>query len=766
MAKADVYGLLIIASDGQGGYVNQTLTLRVNTPPVASSTPWKVVASTVGQQFNLELPASFMLDAEGDELSYSLVRSNPEHLVPNWINLTNTTLFGLPLSNTHQAIMIQLKGEDGFGGEAYRLVSISIPNSPPFVNRALGTITAFADDLKTYIVPRDAIKDSDSDELTYSAFRKEGSESARLPLPSWVTHLSSINSFNLVPKSGDQGNYTFVLVATDTQGASIQTELNVTVPNRVPVLSKSYADTELGPLEGLGYKVGGHFTDADADLLRYRFAMPDWIYYDAETKTLSGMPPQTIKDYPITITADDGYGGQNRARFTIHVDPTAIELNTAQQLQLIGYGGLAVSVMFLASCFVIRRQRRVTTAELGAKEVMAKWMGDQRGGAVTSSVILVSREASIMEPIKALKLSLETISLRADKDILKRDFQAIEQAIQEYYLQERASVPETVTGMLVKNDFIDKLVSAVEMAVSDRWPLGLQRTLAGMLHYSMRLIWVYHTGQDRLLSEDLKESFLSRLNRLLDKLAPGFFTATREVSAGQVEVYHRLLSAREALLSVRDDTTWSQVVTRVLQNSLSPLGLLREARRFWRDAPEGWYLKLTILEQLVGNLTAGDYAQVSSAMSVIKNQVAKEGRWAFRYGLVLLWQKLIIASGTNEALRQQIDRFGSVHLRSEANGCCKREQLWISRHAQMLLAERSHMPMAQADVATGVMGLKRQSPRASMFASSMFASRERSVSSASASRRIGGNAATLAIARSVSRLDSRVLPLYNVENIA
>ncbi len=91
------------------------------------------------------------------------------------------------------------------------MVSISIPNSAPIVHRALGTIRAFAGDLKTYIVPRDAIKDADGDELVYSAFRKDSPESTSssgLPLPSWVVHLSSINSFNLVPKSGDQGNYT------------------------------------------------------------------------------------------------------------------------------------------------------------------------------------------------------------------------------------------------------------------------------------------------------------------------------------------------------------------------------------------------------------------------------------------------------------------------------------------------------------------------------------------------------------------------------
>ncbi len=288
-------------------------------------------------------------------------------------------------------------------------------------------------------------------------------------------------------------------------------------------------------------------------------------------------------------------------------------------------------------------------------------------------MVRVSRDASIMEPIKLLKLNLETISLRADKDALKREFQAIEQSIQRYYAQE-AGVSETITGMLVKGGFMPALLEALELAVSDRWPLTLQRTLAGMLHYSMRLIWVYHTGKDRLLSENLKESFLDRLNRLCDKLAPGFITSISEVAAGQVEIYHRLLSAREALLSVRDDTTWGQVIARVLQNSLSPLGLLQEAKRFWHEVPEGWYLKLTILEQLVGNLAVGNEAQASVAIATIKSQLGKENHWAFRYGLVPLWHKLLAIFGTKTLLRQQIEKLGTTYLRSGARGCCQRKQ--------------------------------------------------------------------------------------------
>ncbi len=216
---AGVYNIIMISSDGHGGSVNQTISLRVNTQPATVSTPWQLTTLPVGGWFETELPVDFMIDADGDTLSYALVRTNPEYLVPSWLSFNGTALVCSPTMNDHLATTIQFKGEDGFGGEAYRLVSISIPNSAPVVNRVLGNITVYPGELKTYIVPRDAVFDADGDELTFTAKQLEGTL-----LPTWATHIAGINSFNLAPISGDQGNYTFVLSATDAQGASVQTQ--------------------------------------------------------------------------------------------------------------------------------------------------------------------------------------------------------------------------------------------------------------------------------------------------------------------------------------------------------------------------------------------------------------------------------------------------------------------------------------------------------------------------------------------------------------
>ncbi len=303
-ASAGKYVILFQADGGYGGVANSSvIQVHVNTQPSALSTAWQTTALPVSQQFSTKLPIGFMQDADGDILRYSLVRTNAEHLVPAWVSLDNTTLYGTPLGNDHQAVTIQLKGEDGFGGEVYRLVSIRIPNSAPMVKRALGVVTAYAGELKTYIVPRDTVIDADGDELAYSASRFDRlSGVGGLPLPEWAVHLPSINIFNLVPKSGDQGNYTVALIATDTQGASIQTRFNVYVPNRAPVLTTAYADENLEAFKRLSYSVAGHFTDADGDVLSYEVSKPVWVEYDEGTKTLKGLPPQIVRSYDIAIS--------------------------------------------------------------------------------------------------------------------------------------------------------------------------------------------------------------------------------------------------------------------------------------------------------------------------------------------------------------------------------------------------------------------------------------------------------------------------------
>ncbi len=503
------YSLVFQVDDGYGGVANSSAVhFQINTPPTALSSAWPVDTLPVGQNFIATLPDEFITDADGDVISYSLVRTNQDYLVPVWLNLVGRTLSGRPLRNSHQAIIVQLKAEDGFGGEAYRLVSIKVPNSAPLVDRAIGTITTYADELKTFVVPRDTVTDADGDELSFTVFKTANATATdRLPLPKWVTHLVGINSFNLLPKSGDQGNYTFVLVATDPQGASVQTRFAIAVPNRAPVLATAYADKSLGALEDLSYAVTGHFVDPDGDELSYAISKPAWVQYDSTSMTLSGLPPQWAKVYEVFITVDDCYGGRAQAGLRVKVNPTDVQLNAVQMLQLFGYGGVGLSLLVASSLFMLVRHKRTKLAEQGAKDIMHRWLLTQGGSRsqVVQAAARVNYQAEVIRLLSALQHQLEMMDMQVDRAMLQQSFQRVESAIRRYYNYARGRQVATITGMLLNSGFMKTLLRVVRMAVVDKWPLEIQRTLSGILHYSVRLLWMCHTGKARRLDEVQRE---------------------------------------------------------------------------------------------------------------------------------------------------------------------------------------------------------------------------------------------------------------------
>ncbi len=73
---------------------------------------------------------------------------------------------------------------------------------------------------------------------------------------------------------------------------------------------------------------------------------------------------------------------------------------------------------------------------------------------------------------------------------------------------------------------MDTVLLTTRMAVVDQYPMALQRTLASILHYSIRLLWICHTGKGLLLDEARKETMLAQLHALCDEFEPGWFSPT------------------------------------------------------------------------------------------------------------------------------------------------------------------------------------------------------------------------------------------------
>ncbi len=105
---AGVYNIIMMATDGFGGDFNQTITLRVNSQPAANLQDLQVALPGIRQKFTWGLPLDAMLDADGESITFSLIRTNPEFLVPSWLSFNGTTLSGTPTTNNHQLIKLLL----------------------------------------------------------------------------------------------------------------------------------------------------------------------------------------------------------------------------------------------------------------------------------------------------------------------------------------------------------------------------------------------------------------------------------------------------------------------------------------------------------------------------------------------------------------------------------------------------------------------------------------------------------------------------------
>ncbi len=315
---------------------------------------------------------------------------------------------------------------------------------------------------------------------------------------------------------------------------------------------------------------------------------------------------------------------------------------------------------------------------------MRAWLSSQ-DSASTGFVEGFSYERDVLGAVADLKGQLTTANRQTDRERLKRPFQRMEFALKYYYGQTNPEEAATITGILINSGFVHALLATTRMAIVDAWPQPLQRTLASFLHFSVRLLWLCHTGQGQKLDEEHKSVLLEGLHGLCGELAPPTLSFLKSASQGSLEVFLTLCLAREAALGIQDRSTWSGVAMHVVQKLLSPVGMLKLLRDLWRNAPEGWYPELIALEQQVGSLVRS--AELSTEVAKVQERAMKHsGYKAFRYGLrTLVWLKLQRLASLDRTLQQQLRhgtsiQLGTVELDDGPKGCCDlRSELCGSR---------------------------------------------------------------------------------------
>jgi Putative Ig domain/Secretion system C-terminal sorting domain/Beta-galactosidase len=181
-------------------------------------------------------------------------------------------------------------------------------NVPPVVNYVIEDKISRPRRDFVYKLPSDLFKDPDGNIINIEA----------IDLPSWLVFKNEQFS-GIVPSPLVE--YVLKVRASDDDGASIQTsfKLKVVDSNVLPVVNYVVNDRTTKPRKNFSFKIPSDlFKDPDGNIAKVEaINLPSWLKF--ENNELSGIVPDALVDYAITLRATDDDGATVQTNFKIKV---------------------------------------------------------------------------------------------------------------------------------------------------------------------------------------------------------------------------------------------------------------------------------------------------------------------------------------------------------------------------------------------------------------------------------------------------------------
>uniref|UniRef100_UPI001F209265 putative Ig domain-containing protein n=1 Tax=Pectobacterium versatile TaxID=2488639 RepID=UPI001F209265 len=267
-ANGDVGSLTIkvTATDGSNASVSTTFGLtvtNVNDAPVVSGT---IAAQSIAQggSLSVTVPAGTFTDPDGDTLTLSATLADGTAL-PSWLsfNPATGTFSGTPANGDVGSLTIKVTATDGSNASVSTTFGLTVTNvnDAPVVSGTIAAQSIAQGGSLNVTVPAGTFTDPDGDTLTLSATLADGTA-----LPAWLSFNPATGTFSGTPASGDIGNLTIKVTATDGSSASVSTtfSLTVTTVNEAPVVSGTIAAQSIAQGGNLNVTIpAGTFTDPD-----------------------------------------------------------------------------------------------------------------------------------------------------------------------------------------------------------------------------------------------------------------------------------------------------------------------------------------------------------------------------------------------------------------------------------------------------------------------------------------------------------------------
>ena len=312
----------IQVSDGNGGVTTQSFTIpavRRNTAPEITSIPSGPAVE--GELWTYTIGAT---DPESDTLTYSLV--SPETL-PAGVSFdaSSGTISWTPVSSQNpDGLSFTVRADDGFGAYAEQSFTVPVvsPPTPPVGGGTLPEITStptgpvYQDELWNYNVTYDEL-DGDPN-ITFNVEIDAAGEDISIDANGLVSWMPAA-----------QGRFTITVTVDDNaDGVATQTfDVDVQIHNLPPEIT-STPTTNIRVNEYWSYLVQA--TDPNGDTLTYSLdqdSLNRGMSIDSTTGRIL-WTADSVGEFPVEVTVDDGFGLTTVQSFTIGVNNAAPEISS------------------------------------------------------------------------------------------------------------------------------------------------------------------------------------------------------------------------------------------------------------------------------------------------------------------------------------------------------------------------------------------------------------------------------------------------------
>lgn len=376
--------------------------------------------------FSYTFAANTIVDQDAwDSIRYSITLSTKNaqgqyNPIPSWLTFdpATRTLSGTPDSATVNpgSLQFYIWGTDlyGQGSGAGFTLQVAPANRAPQLLNAIADQGFILGQAFSYTIPANSFTDADGDALTYSLSTVDGSA-----LPAWISFNPATRVISGTAPASVPVPLNLKLTVSDPFGLSTTDEFNLAFeaqPNRAPVIVQQIADQFFTGSLTFSYTIPAtSFSDADGDALSYQVsladgsALPAWLTFDSQTRTVSGTAPAN-SIVSLKVNVADGHGASVNDTFdiTVQQENTIVFTGTAGNDTL---NGTAVNDQLLGLA------GNDTLNGLGGNDILDGGDGDDRMVGGTGDDLYIVKQSGDTT-IESANQGIDTIERYFDSNYL------------------------------------------------------------------------------------------------------------------------------------------------------------------------------------------------------------------------------------------------------------------------------------------------------------------------------------------------------------